>query len=61
MPKDYIEAYKWLNIAIAFDSSDDAIRKRDDVLSKKMTRRQIASAQEQTNEWLECYHEDEDA
>ena len=61
VPKDYIEAYKWLNIAIAFDSSDDAIRKRDDVLTKKMTRRQIASAQEQTSEWLESYHEDEDA
>ena len=59
VPQDYIEAYKWLNVAIAFNSSDDAIRIRDDVLSKKMTRRQISRAQEYTNEWLESYDQDE--
>ena len=45
VPKDFIAAYMWLNVAVSIDSNDEAIRIRDEVLSNKMTREQIAEAQ----------------
>jgi TPR repeat protein len=56
VPRDYVQAYKWLNLAVSrFSASetenrDNAMKARD-VLAVKMTPAQIAEAQRLAREW----------
>jgi TPR repeat protein len=56
VPKDYVQAHMWLNLAAArFPASetkkrDIAVENRDDVATK-MTPAQIAEAQKLAREW----------
>ncbi len=51
VPKDDGLAYMWFNLAAA--SGYETARENRDLLSKKMTSKQIAEAQRMAREWLE--------
>ncbi len=54
VPRDYIDAYKWLNIAAANErdpSVRDSIMQDRDVLERHLTAEQLAKAQQLASEW----------
>jgi TPR repeat protein len=53
VPKDYVEAHMWLNLAASRASGDDQKRFADirDLVAKKMTSQQLAEAQRRAREW----------
>jgi len=57
IPKDYIEAHKWMSLAVARATGDDQKRFADarDSLAKLMTPEQIAEAQKRATEWTVAF------
>jgi hypothetical protein len=57
IPKDYIEAHKWMSLAAARATGDDQKRFADarDSLAKVMTPVQIAKAQKRAAEWTAAF------
>jgi hypothetical protein len=57
VPQDYVEAYKWMNLAAARTSGADQKRFADgrDAVAKKMTPDQLSEAQKQAREWMEAF------
>ena len=53
IPKDYVEAYAWYNLAVGSLRDDDA-RKERDSLENKMTKEQIAEAQKRTKKYQDA-------
>jgi len=53
VPRDYLLAYMWYNLAAA-QGTFGAGRDRDD-LEERLTREQIAEAQRMSREWLEAH------
>jgi uncharacterized protein len=54
VPQDYVQAYKWLNLAAsnyAAGSKHDKAAKARDTLATQMTPAQIAEAQKLAREW----------
>ncbi|MEN8734596.1 MAG: tetratricopeptide repeat protein, partial [Lentimonas sp.] len=49
VPEDYVESYMWLNLAAA--QGDENAKHNKGILSKQMTREQIAEAQKLSREW----------
>jgi TPR repeat protein len=49
--EDFVEAYKWSNLAAA--QGDKRAKGRRDDVTKKMTIEQIAEAQKLSREWLD--------
>jgi TPR repeat protein len=49
VPKNITEAYFWFNLAAA--QGDDDAEKNRDILAKRMTREQIADAQQRSAAW----------
>ena len=53
VPKDYVQAHKWCNLAASQLTGKDrerSVKNRDDI-AKKMTSEQIAEAQRLAREW----------
>ncbi|MDA9260795.1 sel1 repeat family protein, partial [Puniceicoccaceae bacterium] len=50
VPEDYVESYMWLNLAAA--QGDENAKHNKGILSKQMTKEQIAEAQKLSREWL---------
>ena len=48
--QDYVEAYKWLNLAAAY--GDEKFKKDREMLVILMTREQIAEGQKLSREWM---------
>jgi len=57
IPKNYIEAHKWMSLAVARATGDDQKRFADarDSLAKLMTPEQIAEAQKRATEWTVAF------
>ena len=57
IPKDYIEAHKWMSLAAARATGDNQKRFADerDSLAKVMTPEQIAEAQKRASEWTAAF------
>jgi hypothetical protein len=57
IPKDYIEAHKWMSLAAARATGDNQRRFADarDSLAKDMTPEQIAEAQKRATEWTAAF------
>lgn len=57
IPKDYIEAHKWMSLAAARATGDNQRRFADarDSLAKLMTPEQIAEAQKRASEWTAAF------
>ena len=53
VPKDYVLAYMWYNLAAA--QMEFVIARRRDRLEQRMTREQIAEAQRLSREWIEAH------
>jgi len=53
VPKDYVLAYMWSNLAAAQGNIPAGLRR--DRLEQQMTREQIAEAQRMSREWLEAH------
>jgi TPR repeat protein len=51
VPKDYVLAYMWYNLAAAAPNYSYRARNRDD-LADKMSREQLAEAQRLSREWM---------
>ena len=51
VPEDDVTAYMWLNLASAQGDEDSKLRR--DLVTKRMTREQIAEGQKMSREWLE--------
>jgi len=49
IPQNYIQAHMWFNLAAA--QGNDNAQKNRDLISKRMTREQIARAQRLAQEW----------
>ena len=50
VPEDFVEAYMWWNLAAA--QGDEEAKQNKGILSKQMTKEQIAEAQKLSREWL---------
>lgn len=50
VPEDYVEAYMWWDLAVA--QGEEGAKKNKGILSARMTKEQIAAAQELSREWL---------
>ena len=50
VPKDYVSAHMWLNLAAA--QGDDTAQKNRDIVAKRMTPDQIAKAKRMAREWM---------
>ena len=57
VPKDYVEAHKWMSLAAARATGDNQKRFADtrDSLAKVMTPEQIAEAQKRASEWTAAF------
>jgi uncharacterized protein len=54
VPRDYVEAYKWLSVAVsrsAADQTRDAAIKMRDLVAEGMTAEQIFEVQKLAREW----------
>ncbi len=56
VPEDDIQAYAWLSIAAA--QGDELAKENKDILTKEMTREQIADAQKLSREYWQAYGPD---
>jgi len=50
VPEDYVESYMWLNLAAA--QGDEKAKQNKGILSKQMTKEQIAEGQKLSREWF---------
>ncbi len=57
VPKDYVEAHKWLNVAAAHADAENQKKWADarDSLEEVMTPQQVADAQKLTREWQAAF------
>jgi TPR repeat protein len=53
VPEDYVQAYMWFNLAAA--QGDERVREGKVILSKAMTKEQIAEAQKMSREWMQAW------
>jgi TPR repeat protein len=53
IPKDYVEAYKWFNLAAA--QGNVAAKSLKEIVEKRMTKQQIAEGQRLSREMIEKY------
>jgi TPR repeat protein len=53
VPEDYVESYMWWNLAAA--QGIEQAKGNKEILSKQMTKEQIAEAQKLSREWLANY------
>jgi len=54
VPQDFVQAYKWFNIAASTETDKeerDQFGRNRDLVSRKMTPNQIAEAQRLAREW----------
>ncbi|MDD8027824.1 MAG: tetratricopeptide repeat protein, partial [Acidobacteriota bacterium] len=62
MDRDYVEAYKWLDLAASRASGEPypGAAKSRDTVAKKMTSTQKAEAQQRAREWAEAFEKQRD-
>ena len=56
--KDYVTAHMWANLAAA-EGKENSGKKIKDILTKHMTKEQIAEAQKMSSEWMAKHSEKE--
>jgi TPR repeat protein len=55
VPRDYVAAHMWLNLAAA--QGDDTAQKSRDIVAKRITPGQIAEAQRLARDWMERHQQ----